>query len=146
MKKRKYFNTLFKRRKQTSQIIQIIKYLSMSVLIFLDQADGQIRKSSLEAACYGVKIAEQTGTTAEEAKTALQSGSVNLVTMALRLPTRKRSPPPALFALNSIQARLTPRMVPSWSTTQMLDVSESTTAYLPMVEAFKQTEKELNWK
>ncbi|MEO6230462.1 MAG: electron transfer flavoprotein subunit alpha/FixB family protein [Ferruginibacter sp.] len=37
----------------------------MSVLIFLDQADGQIRKSSLEAACYGVKIAEQTGTVAE---------------------------------------------------------------------------------
>ena len=25
----------------------------MSVLIFLDQADGHIRKSSLEAACYG---------------------------------------------------------------------------------------------
>lgn len=37
----------------------------MSVLIILDHADGHIRKASLEAACYGAKIAEQTGTTAE---------------------------------------------------------------------------------
>jgi electron transfer flavoprotein alpha subunit len=37
----------------------------MSVLIFLDQADGHIRKASLEAACYGAAIAKQTGTTAE---------------------------------------------------------------------------------
>jgi electron transfer flavoprotein alpha subunit len=37
----------------------------MSVLIFLDQSDGQIKKSSLEAACYGVKVAEQLGVTAE---------------------------------------------------------------------------------
>jgi electron transfer flavoprotein alpha subunit len=35
------------------------------VLIFLDQADGHIRKASLEAACYGAAIAKQTGTTAE---------------------------------------------------------------------------------
>jgi electron transfer flavoprotein alpha subunit len=37
----------------------------MSVLIFADQADGQIKKSSLEAVCYGAKIAETLGTTAE---------------------------------------------------------------------------------
>ncbi len=37
----------------------------MSVLIFLDQSEGQIKKSSLEAACYGAKVAEQLGTTAE---------------------------------------------------------------------------------
>jgi electron transfer flavoprotein alpha subunit len=37
----------------------------MSVLIFLDQADGQIRKASLEAANYGAAIAAQMGTTAE---------------------------------------------------------------------------------
>ncbi len=37
----------------------------MSVLIFLDQADGHIRKASLEAICYGAKLAAQTGTTAE---------------------------------------------------------------------------------
>ncbi|HEV8084791.1 MAG: electron transfer flavoprotein subunit alpha/FixB family protein [Chitinophagaceae bacterium] len=37
----------------------------MSVLIFLDQADGHIKKNSFEAACYGAKVAELTGTTAE---------------------------------------------------------------------------------
>lgn len=37
----------------------------MSILIFLDQADGQIKKSSLEAACYGAALAQQSGTTAE---------------------------------------------------------------------------------
>lgn len=37
----------------------------MSVLIFLDQADGHIKKSSLEAAVYGAAVAAQTGTTAE---------------------------------------------------------------------------------
>jgi electron transfer flavoprotein alpha subunit len=37
----------------------------MSVLIFLDQAEGHIKKSSFEAACYGAKLAEQLGTSAE---------------------------------------------------------------------------------
>jgi electron transfer flavoprotein alpha subunit len=37
----------------------------MSVLVFLDQADGHITKSSFEAANYASKIAEQSGTTAE---------------------------------------------------------------------------------
>jgi electron transfer flavoprotein alpha subunit len=37
----------------------------MSVLIFLDQADGHIKKASLEAANYGAKVAEQLGTAAE---------------------------------------------------------------------------------
>ncbi|KIC91640.1 electron transfer flavoprotein subunit alpha/FixB family protein [Flavihumibacter sp. ZG627] len=37
----------------------------MSVLIYIDQAEGQIKKSSFEAASYGAKLAEQTGTTAE---------------------------------------------------------------------------------
>ena len=37
----------------------------MSVLIFLDHADGHIRKASLEACCYGTKVASQIGTTAE---------------------------------------------------------------------------------
>ncbi len=35
------------------------------VLIFLDQSEGHIKKSSFEAACYGAKVAEQLGTTAE---------------------------------------------------------------------------------
>lgn len=37
----------------------------MSVLIFIDHAEGQIKKASLEAISYGVKIAQQSGTTAE---------------------------------------------------------------------------------
>ena len=37
----------------------------MSVLIFIDQSEGHIKKSSLEALSYGAKVAEQLGTTAE---------------------------------------------------------------------------------
>lgn len=37
----------------------------MSVLIFIDQADGHIKKASLEVLSYGTKVAEQLGTTAE---------------------------------------------------------------------------------
>ncbi|MGG9964622.1 electron transfer flavoprotein subunit alpha/FixB family protein [Ferruginibacter sp. SUN106] len=37
----------------------------MSVLIFLDQSEGHIKKSSLEAASYASKVAEQLSTTAE---------------------------------------------------------------------------------
>lgn len=37
----------------------------MSVLIFVDQADGHIKKASFEVLSYGAKIAEQLGTTAE---------------------------------------------------------------------------------
>src|SRR5664279_3441083 len=37
----------------------------MSVLVFLDQADGHIKKSSFEAANYAAKIAAQMGTVAE---------------------------------------------------------------------------------
>lgn len=37
----------------------------MSVLIFIDTADGHVKKASLEALSYGAKLAEQIGTTAE---------------------------------------------------------------------------------
>jgi electron transfer flavoprotein alpha subunit len=37
----------------------------MSVLIFIDQAEGHVKKGSLEAMSYGAKLAEQLGTTAE---------------------------------------------------------------------------------
>ena len=37
----------------------------MSVLIFIDTAEGHIKKASLEAICYGAKIAGQLGTSAE---------------------------------------------------------------------------------
>lgn len=45
----------------------------MSVLIFLDQADGHIKKSSFEVASYGAKLAENLNTTAE----AIVLGNVN---------------------------------------------------------------------
>lgn len=35
------------------------------VLILADQTDGQFKKTAFEALCYGAKVAEQTGTTAE---------------------------------------------------------------------------------
>ena len=44
----------------------------MSVLIFIDQADGHVKKSSYEVLAYGSKVAAQLGTTAE----ALVLGSV----------------------------------------------------------------------
>jgi electron transfer flavoprotein alpha subunit len=37
----------------------------MSVLIFLDQSEGHIKKNSFEAASYGAKVAELSGTTAD---------------------------------------------------------------------------------
>ncbi|MBX2931171.1 MAG: electron transfer flavoprotein subunit alpha/FixB family protein [Chitinophagaceae bacterium] len=37
----------------------------MSVLIFIDQADGHIKKSSFETLTYGADVAKQLGTTAE---------------------------------------------------------------------------------
>src|SRR5882724_9189345 len=37
----------------------------MSVLIFIDTADGHVKKAALEAMSYGTKVAEQLGTTAE---------------------------------------------------------------------------------
>ena len=43
------------------------------VLVFLDQADGHIKKSSFEAASYAAKVAEMMGTTAE----AILLGTVN---------------------------------------------------------------------
>ena len=45
----------------------------MSVLIFIDTAEGHVKKASLEALSYGAKVAEQTGTEAE----AVVLGSVN---------------------------------------------------------------------
>src|SRR5438309_1267230 len=45
----------------------------MSVLIFADQTDGHFKKTAFEALSYGVKVAEQLGTTAE----ALVLGTVN---------------------------------------------------------------------
>jgi electron transfer flavoprotein alpha subunit len=45
----------------------------MSVLVFLDQSEGHIKKNSFEAASYGAKVAELMGTTAD----GIILGSVN---------------------------------------------------------------------
>src|SRR6059036_1617903 len=37
----------------------------MSVLIFIDSAEGHVKKASLEALSYGAKLAQQTSTSAE---------------------------------------------------------------------------------
>lgn len=50
-----------------------IQISRMSVLIFVDQAEGHIKKSSYEALTYGADVAKQMGTTAA----ALVLGSVN---------------------------------------------------------------------
>ena len=39
----------------------------MSVLVFIDQSEGHVKKSSLEAMSYGARIAEQMGTEAHGA-------------------------------------------------------------------------------
>ncbi len=44
---------------------QIFKLVFMSVLIYIDQAEGHVKKASLEALSYGAKIATQLGTAAE---------------------------------------------------------------------------------
>ena len=48
----------------------------MSVLIFVDIAEGEVKKSSFEALSYGAKLAAQTGTSAEAV--ALGSSSADL--------------------------------------------------------------------
>src|SRR5215470_12203381 len=45
----------------------------MSVLVFIDTAEGHVKKASFEAASYGAKLAEQLGTTAE----GLALGTIN---------------------------------------------------------------------
>ena len=37
----------------------------MSVLIFIDSAEGHVKKSSFEALTYGAQLAKQLGTSAE---------------------------------------------------------------------------------
>ena len=51
----------------------------MPVLIFIDVAEGHVKKASLEAICYGAKVAEQLGTTAEGV--VLGSSSEDLVSL-----------------------------------------------------------------
>lgn len=43
------------------ELLHSSKYQSMSVLIFIDHSEGQIKKTSLEAICYGVALGKSMG-------------------------------------------------------------------------------------
>lgn len=90
----------------------------MSVLIFLDQADGQIRKSSLEAACYGVKIAEQTGTTAA----AVVLGTVTEDLAALGIYGIKHVHTVSDASLNNVDAQVFTKIIAEVATAAGADV------------------------
>ncbi|MDE3251872.1 MAG: electron transfer flavoprotein subunit alpha/FixB family protein, partial [Bacteroidota bacterium] len=49
----------------------------MSVLIFVDQAEGQIRKAAYEVLSYGAQVARQLGTTAEALVLGTLSGDLS---------------------------------------------------------------------
>jgi len=74
----------------------------MSVLVFLDQAEGHIKKSSLEAAYYAAQTAALTGTTAE----AILLGTVNDDLPALGKYGIKKIHTVADAALNNFDARV----------------------------------------
>ena len=79
----------------------------MSVLIFLDQADGHIRKASLEAACYGATIAAQTGTSAEAI--VLGSGTEDLASLGKYGITKVHSVSNA--SLNQLDAQVYTKVI-----------------------------------
>lgn len=74
----------------------------MSVLVFLDQTDGHIKKSSFEAAAYAAKTAELLGTTAE----AILLGTVNDDLAALGNYGIKKVHTVADVALNNLDAQV----------------------------------------
>lgn len=79
----------------------------MSVLIFVDQSEGHIKKASFEALTYGAKIAEQTGTTAE----ALVLGSVSDDLIALGKYGVKKVHQVNNDTLNHLDAQLYARVI-----------------------------------
>lgn len=74
----------------------------MSVLIFINQSDGHIKKASFEALSYGAKVAEQLGTTAE----GLVLGTVTDDLTALGKYGVKKIHQVADASLNSLDAQL----------------------------------------
>lgn len=74
----------------------------MSVLIFIDTADGHVKKSSLEALTYGAKVAEQLGTTAE----GVVLGAVTDALSALGKYGVKKIHQVSADALNQLDAQL----------------------------------------
>ncbi len=85
----------------------------MSVLIFVDQSEGHIKKASFEALTYGAKIAEQTGTTAE----ALVLGSVSDDLAALGKYGVKKVHQVNNNALNHLDAQLYAKVIAEAVTT-----------------------------
>ena len=79
----------------------------MSVLIFLDHADGHVRKASLEAACYGATIATQTATTAEAI--ILGSGVEDLAALGKYGITKVHTVPNA--SLNQLDAQVYTKVI-----------------------------------
>lgn len=79
----------------------------MPILIFVDQTEGHIKKSSFEVLTYGVKLAEQTGTTAE----ALLLGTVNDDLAALGKYGIKKIHQVANETLNHVDAQLYAKVI-----------------------------------
>jgi electron transfer flavoprotein alpha subunit len=79
----------------------------MSVLVFIDQSEGHIKKSSFEAASYGAKVAEQLGTTAE----GIILGSVTDDVAALGNYGIKKVYTVADAALNSFDAQVYTKVI-----------------------------------
>jgi electron transfer flavoprotein alpha subunit len=79
----------------------------MSVLVFIDQSEGHIKKSSFEAASYGAKVAEQLGTTAE----GIVLGSVTDGLAALGNYGIKKVHTVADAALNSFDAQVYTKII-----------------------------------
>jgi electron transfer flavoprotein alpha subunit len=79
----------------------------MSVLVFLDEADGHIKKSSFEAANYAAKVAEQLGTTAE----GIVLGTVNDDLDALGNYGLKKVHTVADAALNNFDAQVYTKII-----------------------------------
>ncbi len=79
----------------------------MSVLIFIDTADGHVKKASLEAMTYGAKIAELIGTTAE----AIVLGTVKDDLAALGKYAVKKIHHVANDSLNHLDAQLYTKVI-----------------------------------
>lgn len=85
----------------------------MSVLVFLDKAEGQIKKSSLEAACYAHKVAEQIGTQAE----AIILGAVDTDLSSIGNYGIKKVHHVKNEVLNNIDAQLFTKIIAEFGTT-----------------------------
>ena len=77
------------------------------VLVFLDQADGHIKKSSFEAASYAAKVAEMMGTTAE----AILLGTVNDDLAAVGTYGIKKVHTVADASLNNLDAQVYTKII-----------------------------------